>query len=117
MSIISLLPQVHRNSLLYLTLYNCCHPSCLLPPSTTGTPLQNKLQELWSLLHFLLPGSFGELEDFEVSHTRYYCTARQYVLRVLSVVFCRSPNTMPGEVLCRLQTQLLALQLGILSPN
>jgi len=30
-----------------------------------GTPLQNHLGELWSLLHFLLPGAFGPAEDFE----------------------------------------------------
>ncbi|KAF6833847.1 snf2 family helicase atpase [Colletotrichum plurivorum] len=31
----------------------------------TGTPLQNNLKELWSLLHFLLPGVFKEWEVFE----------------------------------------------------
>jgi ATP-dependent DNA helicase len=31
----------------------------------TGTPLQNNLAELWSLLNFLLPDIFGSLADFE----------------------------------------------------
>ena len=31
----------------------------------TGTPLQNNLSELWSLLNFLLPDIFGSLADFE----------------------------------------------------
>lgn len=31
----------------------------------TGTPLQNNLQELWSLLHFLMPQIFDKLEAFE----------------------------------------------------
>lgn len=31
----------------------------------TGTPLQNNLAELWSLLNFLLPDAFGDLEQFE----------------------------------------------------
>ena len=31
----------------------------------TGTPLQNKLSELWSLLNFLLPSIFDDLEAFQ----------------------------------------------------
>ncbi|KAJ5682468.1 hypothetical protein N7462_005633 [Penicillium macrosclerotiorum] len=31
----------------------------------TGTPLQNNISELWSLLHFLLPEIFNDLKSFE----------------------------------------------------
>ncbi|KAF9606417.1 hypothetical protein IFM89_025106 [Coptis chinensis] len=31
----------------------------------TGTPIQNSLQELWSLLNFLLPSIFNSVENFE----------------------------------------------------
>ncbi|KAH7649882.1 SWI SNF2 like ATpase and a Myb domain [Cryptosporidium bovis] len=31
----------------------------------TGTPLQNNLRELWSLLNFLMPNLFSSSEDFE----------------------------------------------------
>lgn len=31
----------------------------------TGTPLQNNLHELWSLLNFLLPEIFTSAEDFD----------------------------------------------------
>ena len=31
----------------------------------TGTPLQNNIAELWSLLHFLLPEIFNDLGNFE----------------------------------------------------
>jgi ATP-dependent DNA helicase len=31
----------------------------------TGTPLQNNLAELWSLLHFLMPSIFDKFESFE----------------------------------------------------
>lgn len=30
----------------------------------TGTPLQNSIMELWSLLHFLMPAKFPDYEDF-----------------------------------------------------
>ncbi len=30
-----------------------------------GTPLQNKLDELWSLLNFLMPTIFGSADDFD----------------------------------------------------
>jgi hypothetical protein len=36
-------------------------PSRLL---LTGTPLQNNLMELWSLMHFLMPDIFGSHRDF-----------------------------------------------------
>jgi len=31
----------------------------------TGTPLQNNLHELWSLLNFLLPTIFSSSDDFD----------------------------------------------------
>jgi hypothetical protein len=34
-------------------------------PTPAGTPLQNNLGELWSLLNFLLPDIFGSLADFQ----------------------------------------------------
>jgi hypothetical protein len=39
------------------------HPFCRRLPA--GTPLQNNLAELWSLLNFLLPDVFSSLENFE----------------------------------------------------
>ena len=31
----------------------------------TGTPLQNNIKELWSLLHFLMPETFRTFDEFE----------------------------------------------------
>ena len=31
----------------------------------TGTPLQNNLMELWSLMHFLMPNIFQSHQDFK----------------------------------------------------
>ena len=43
------------------------HPTHPLttPPAPTGTPLQNKLPELWALLNFLLPTIFKSCATFE----------------------------------------------------
>lgn len=40
--------------------YKCDHRLLL-----TGTPLQNDISELWSLLNFLLPDLFNSCEDFQ----------------------------------------------------
>ncbi|KAK4769218.1 hypothetical protein SAY86_027368 [Trapa natans] len=40
--------------------YNCQRRLLL-----TGTPIQNSLQELWSLLNFLLPNIFNSVQNFE----------------------------------------------------
>ena len=41
------------------------HLSCENKVLLTGTPLQNNLTELWSLLNFLLPEVFPNADDFE----------------------------------------------------
>lgn len=34
----------------------------------TGTPVENRLQDLWSITDFVLPSLLGSLEDFELRH-------------------------------------------------
>ncbi len=36
----------------------------------TGTPVENHLGELWSIMHLILPGLFGSFEDFRVRFAR-----------------------------------------------
>ena len=42
---------------------NCMHRLCL-----SGTPIENNLGELWSLMHFLMPGLLGRRETFNESY-------------------------------------------------
>ncbi|XP_014788217.1 lymphocyte-specific helicase [Octopus bimaculoides] len=52
--------NTHCRLISELRLYNTTHRLLL-----TGTPLQNCLSELWSLLNFLLPELFDDLRSFE----------------------------------------------------
>ena len=38
--------------------------------SLTGTPIENRLVDLWSQMHFLNPGFLGEIADFEERYVR-----------------------------------------------
>lgn len=57
--------EAHRlrnlNSKLFEALsdFNCANRLLI-----TGTPLQNNMQELWALLHFLMPTQFADVDDF-----------------------------------------------------
>uniref|UniRef100_A0A8C1V1W8 Chromodomain helicase DNA binding protein 1 n=1 Tax=Cyprinus carpio TaxID=7962 RepID=A0A8C1V1W8_CYPCA len=61
--------EAHRlkndDSLLYKTMIEFKSNHRLL---ITGTPLQNSLKELWSLLHFIMPEKFHSWELFEEEH-------------------------------------------------
>ena len=35
----------------------------------TGTPLENKLLDVWSIFHFLMPGLMGSIQQFESALT------------------------------------------------
>uniref|UniRef100_UPI00358E8A34 SWI/SNF-related matrix-associated actin-dependent regulator of chromatin subfamily A member 5-like isoform X1 n=1 Tax=Myxine glutinosa TaxID=7769 RepID=UPI00358E8A34 len=52
----------------------------------TGTPLQNNLHELWSLLNFLLPDVFNSADDFDSWFDTNNCLGDQQLVERLHMV-------------------------------
>lgn len=91
----------------------------------TGTPLQNSLMELWSLMHFLMPHLFRSQAEFKtwfanpLTHhvegvalvdrllvQRLHAVLRPFVLRRLkSEVATQMPKKYEHVVMCRLSTR------------
>lgn len=83
----------NRHSILYkkLSELNVQHSMLL-----TGTPLQNNIQELWSLLSFILPGLFHSNSDFQQWFNRPFegnSNAPSIEMKVAKDASCCSPAT------------------------
>jgi len=74
----------------------------------TGTPLENSMQDLWSIFHFLQPGYLGERRQFQETYERGSATdpavAQSLRLRVMPFLLRRTKEEVVKELPDKVET-------------
>jgi SNF2 family DNA or RNA helicase len=70
----------------------------------TGTPIENSLKDLWSLMHFLMPGYLGSAKDFRERYERDIqndplgATAKRLLQRIRPFILRRTKRAVATEL-------------------
>jgi superfamily II DNA or RNA helicase len=73
----------------------------------TGTPLENRLLDLWSIVDFLVPGYLGDTDYFKVRYTETR-QGREYLSRKMSpLMLRRTKDAVAPELPPRMEENLL----------
>ncbi|MGY2733619.1 DEAD/DEAH box helicase [Sphingomonas sp. UYP23] len=70
----------------------------------TGTPVENRLQDLWSIMNAVAPGVLGSSRDFE----RRHAGGDREALMALKDRLCEPQNGLPPLLLRRMKSDILA---------
>ena len=64
----------------------------------TGTPLENKLIDLWSIIDFLNPGFLGSLNEFKSSYTNSFIPPEIFKQRISPLILRRTKREVETEL-------------------
>ncbi len=106
----------NRDSVLYKSLFVLSSGFNLL---LTGTPVQNNLNELFSLLHFACPKEFSEVESFlRLSKEQLHELLRRFMIRrLLSDVDIQLPLRIDISLVCPMSNMQRNVYLAALKRN
>ena len=66
--------------------------------AVTGTPFENHVSDIWSLMDFVMPGLLGTLEEFNVRYSDDICGAEELEPIITPVILRRTVNEVARDL-------------------